>query len=58
MRLLQDDIPDILFLDLLMPCKDGHECPKRNTGDKRYDSMPISASIVKKCAQLASMLLS
>jgi len=33
--------PDILFLDILMPCKGGRECLKQIRSDSRYDSMPI-----------------
>ena len=33
--------PDMLFLDLLMPCKDGKECIKEIRANKKYDSMPI-----------------
>jgi len=41
MRLLNEKLPDILFLDLLMPCKDGHECLREIRADKRFDSLPI-----------------
>lgn len=33
--------PDMLFLDLLMPCKDGKQCIKEIRANKKYDSMPI-----------------
>ncbi len=41
MKLLQESIPDILFLDLHMPCKDGHQCLKEIRADVRYDTLPI-----------------
>src|ERR1041384_1470714 len=41
MKLLQEQIPDILFLDLLMPCKDGKQCLLEIRSDRRYDSLPI-----------------
>ncbi|HZY79441.1 MAG TPA: response regulator [Cyclobacteriaceae bacterium] len=41
MKLLQEEIPDVLFLDLLMPLKDGKQALRELRGDKRYDSMPI-----------------
>ena len=41
MNLLQEELPDILFLDLLMPTKDGKQCLRELRSDRRYDSMPI-----------------
>lgn len=41
MRLLNEKLPDILFLDLRMPCKDGHECLREIRADKRFDKLPI-----------------
>ena len=41
MRLLNEKLPDILFLDLLMPCKNGHDCLREIRADKRFDSLPI-----------------
>ena len=41
MKLLQEQIPDVLFLDLLMPCKDGRQCLLEIRSDRRYDSLPI-----------------
>jgi CheY-like chemotaxis protein len=41
MKLLQEELPDILFLDLLMPMKDGKQCLRELRSDKRYDNMPI-----------------
>lgn len=41
MKLLQEELPDILFLDLLMPIKDGKQCLLEIRADRRYDRMPI-----------------
>ena len=41
MKLLDEKTPDILFLDMLMPCKDGHQCLKEIRSNKKYDSLPI-----------------
>jgi DNA-binding NtrC family response regulator len=41
MELLQEQIPDILFLDMLMPCKDGKQCLLEIRSDRRYDSLPV-----------------
>jgi CheY-like chemotaxis protein len=41
MRLLDEKTPDILFLDLLMPCKDGQECLQEIRAIKKYDNLPI-----------------
>jgi DNA-binding response OmpR family regulator len=40
-KLLQDEIPDILFLDLFMPFKDGKQCLLEIRADRRYDRLPI-----------------
>jgi CheY-like chemotaxis protein len=34
-------IPDILFLDLNMPCRNGIECIREIRADKVYDSLPL-----------------
>src|SRR4051794_37413962 len=34
-------IPDILFLDLTMPCRNGIECIREIRADKVYDSLPL-----------------
>ena len=36
-----EKLPDILFLDILMPCVDGEECLKTLRSNKRFDSLPI-----------------
>src|ERR1700749_3585590 len=41
LQLLDEKNPDILFLDLLMPCKDGKQCLKEIRSNKKYDSLPI-----------------
>lgn len=41
MKLLNENIPDILFLDLLMPCMDGKQCLKEIRANKKYDTLPI-----------------
>jgi CheY-like chemotaxis protein len=41
MKLLAEQMPDILFLDMLMPCKDGRQCLHEIRSDRRYDSLPI-----------------
>jgi CheY-like chemotaxis protein len=39
--LLREQIPDILFLDIHMPCKDGLACIQEIRRDRRYDQMPV-----------------
>jgi len=41
MKLLEEKIPDILFLDIYMPCKDGHQCIKEIRANSKYDALPI-----------------
>lgn len=41
MRLLDEKHPDLLFLDLLMPCKDGRQCIREIRSNSKYDSLPI-----------------
>jgi len=41
MKMLQEQIPDILFLDMLMPCREGKQCLLDIRSDRRYDSLPI-----------------
>jgi DNA-binding response OmpR family regulator len=41
MRILNETVPDILFLDVLLPIKDGTECLKEIRADRRFDSLPI-----------------
>jgi CheY-like chemotaxis protein len=41
LKLLDEKNPDIVFLDLLMPCKDGRTCLKEIRSNKKYDTVPI-----------------
>jgi len=41
LQLLDEKNPDIVFLDLLMPCKDGRTCLKEIRSNKKYDTIPI-----------------
>ena len=40
-RLLNDKIPDILFIDLMLPGKDGRQCLKEIRANHKYDSLPV-----------------
>src|SRR5258705_11979617 len=33
--------PDIIFLDINMPCKDGIQCLKEIRGNKKLDDVPV-----------------
>lgn len=41
MRLLDEKHPDLLFLDLLMPCRDGRQCIREIRANRKFDSLPI-----------------
>jgi CheY-like chemotaxis protein len=41
LSLLEKFLPDLLFLDLDMPCKNGVQCIKQIRDNKAYDSLPI-----------------
>jgi DNA-binding NarL/FixJ family response regulator len=41
MELLDRYLPDLLFLDLGMPCKNGIDCIKEIRQQRIYDSMPV-----------------
>ena len=42
MKLLEEEkLPDMLFLDLLMPCRDGRTCIKEIRANTKYDSLPV-----------------
>lgn len=41
MTLLEEVLPDIIFLDILMPCKSGKECIKEIRSNRRFDSIPV-----------------
>lgn len=40
-RLLDEKNPDILFLDILMPTKDGRQCLREIRRNSKYDLLPI-----------------
>ncbi|MEX2232891.1 MAG: response regulator [Cyclobacteriaceae bacterium] len=40
-KILDKSIPDLLFLDLLMPSKDGRQCLKEIRSNRKYDLLPI-----------------
>lgn len=40
-KILNEKIPDILFLDILLPLKDGKESLKEIRADRRFDALPI-----------------
>lgn len=41
LHLLEEKLPDIVFLDLLMPCKDGRQCLKEIRANKKFDAVPV-----------------
>jgi CheY-like chemotaxis protein len=41
MAMLEMKVPDILFLDLFMPCKNGRECLQEIRSNTTYDTMPV-----------------
>lgn len=41
MASLEVSLPDILFLDLRMPCKDGRQCLKEIRANPRFDQLPV-----------------
>lgn len=40
-ELLKESIPDVLFLDINMPCRDGLACIIELRKNKQYDNMPV-----------------
>lgn len=40
-QFLDNTIPDILFLDVLLPCKDGRTCIREIRANKRFDELPV-----------------
>jgi DNA-binding response OmpR family regulator len=46
--LLESFVPDLLFLDLNMPCKNGVECIKEIREKSTYDSLPIVIFTISK----------
>jgi CheY-like chemotaxis protein len=41
MKLIHEKIPDVLLLDLVLPCKDGKACLREIRSDKKFDDLPI-----------------
>lgn len=41
MKELKAQCPDILFLNIFMPCKDGRLCIMEIRADRQYDSLPV-----------------
>jgi CheY-like chemotaxis protein len=41
MKLLDEKNPDLLFLDLQMPCKDGRQCIREIRANRKFDSLPV-----------------
>ena len=41
MELLEKIFPDIIFLDINMPCKTGRECLREIRSNKKYDNVPV-----------------
>ena len=39
--LLKEKIPELLFLDIHMPCKDGMSCIREIRQSKEYDHLPV-----------------
>lgn len=40
-KLLLTHLPDLLFLDIHMPCKDGKQCIKEIRANSAFDKLPI-----------------
>jgi CheY-like chemotaxis protein len=40
-KFLDAVIPDILFLDVLLPYKDGRQCIREIRSNRRYDELPV-----------------
>jgi len=41
LSLLEKEMPDILFLDLKLPMKDGRECLKEIRANHNFDALPV-----------------
>ncbi|RYZ47970.1 MAG: response regulator [Sphingobacteriales bacterium] len=39
--LLEERVPDILFLDIMMPCRDGAACVLEIRKNRNYDGLPV-----------------
>ncbi|MEJ1237990.1 response regulator [Chryseolinea sp. T2] len=40
-KILDENSPDLLFLDISMPCRDGRQCLKEIRSNKKFDLLPI-----------------
>lgn len=41
MKIMHENMPDILFLDILMPCRDGKHCLQEIRTYRKFDNLPI-----------------
>lgn len=41
MKILHERLPDMLFLDILMPCKNGKDCLLEIRENRKFDDLPI-----------------
>lgn len=41
LKIIHEKIPDLLFLDIVMPCKGGKDCITEIRSDKKFDNLPI-----------------
>lgn len=41
MKLIHEKTPDIIFLDIVMPCRDGKACIQEIRSDRKFDNVPI-----------------
>lgn len=41
LKMMEVHTPDILFIDLMMPCKNGKECLREIRSNTKYDTLPI-----------------
>lgn len=41
MKMLNEKSPDLLFLDIMMPCRDGRQCIREIRADSKFDTLPI-----------------
>src|SRR5688572_27385974 len=40
-KFLDENVPDILFLDILLPHKDGRQCIREIRSNTRFDALPV-----------------
>ena len=41
LAILDEILPDVIFLDINMPCKSGKECIREIRANRKFDSVPI-----------------